>query len=404
MRTLVFTSLYPSRAQPRHGIFVENRLAAIQRTHQMPVRVVAPVPWFPSSHPQFGRYARYAATAAREVRMGNDVIYPRYLALPWMGMYAHPITMAVAGARAIRRLQQEGFECDVIDAHYFYPDGVAAALIAERSGVPLVITARGSDINLLPEFAWPRRMILWAAARAQAIVTVSTALAKRLHELGVPGDKINVVRNGVDTARFVPVDRREARERLGLTPGPLLVSVGNLVPEKGLDLVLDALPYLPAVHLLVVGDGPERTRLLGRIESKELSGRVTMMPTQPQTELKWVYGAADILVLASTREGLPNVVLEALACGTPVVASRVGGVPEIITDQTAGRMVEKRSAEAFAAAIGAVLTSPPQSEAIRRFAERFEWAVAAGAHLNVLEQAASAGIRPHAHRMATRGQ
>jgi glycosyltransferase involved in cell wall biosynthesis len=404
MRALVFTSLYPSQARPRHGIFVETRLAAMQRTDPVPMSVVAPIPWFPLSHRRFGRLATYAATAEREVRMGNDVVYPRYLALPWVGMYMQPLTMAAAGTRALRRLRRDGLEFDVIDAHYFYPDGVAAALIARRTGMPLVITARGSDVNLLTQFAWPRRMILWAAARAQAIVTVSAALAQRLHELGIPGDKINVVRNGVDTSRFAPVDRREARARLGLPPGSLLVSVGNLVPEKGHDLVVDALSHLSDAHLLVVGDGPELPRLLRQIGARGLSARVTLMPTQPQAELKWIYSAADVLVLASSREGLPNVVLESLACGTPVVASRVGGVPEVITEQTLGRMVETRTPEGFAASIRDVLASPPQSATIRKLAERFDWNIAARAHLGVLERAAATRAGSHRHRMAMGGQ
>jgi len=141
-----------------------------------------------------------------------------------------------------------------------------------------------------------------------------------------------------------------------------------------------------------------------KIEARGLSERVTLMPSQPQTELKWIYCAADVLVLASSREGLPNVVLESLACGTPVVASRVGGVPEIITEQALGRMVETRTPEDFAASIRDVLASPPQSATIRKIAERFDWNIAARAHLSVLERAASARARPQAHRMAARGQ
>lgn len=404
MRVLTFTSLYPSQARPRHGIFVEARLAAMQRVAPVQAHVVAPVPWFPSAGERFGRYAAYARTAAREVRIGNEVIYPRHLVLPGIGMYTQPLTMASAGARALGRLRREGIEFDVIDAHYFYPDGVAAALIARRKGIPLVITARGSDVNLLPQFAWPRRLILWAAAQAQAIVTVSAALAERLRELGVPAEKISVVRNGVDITRFAPVERSEARARLGLPPGPLVVSVGNLVPEKGHEQVVDALSQMPDVRLLIVGDGPGRARLARRIETLGLSSRVTLLPVQPQSELKWIYGAADVLALASGREGLPNVVLEALACGVPVVASRVGGVPEIITESVAGRLLDARTADAFATAIRAVLEAPPASVSIRRFAERFDWAVSARAHLCALERAISIGVRPRSHGLVARGQ
>lgn len=395
MQILTFTSLYPSAVRPRHGIFVETRLAAMQRIGGVKACVVAPVPWFPFAHPRFGRYAQYAMTERAETRLGNRVLYPRYLTVPGAGMYVQPLSMASAGAVAIRELHAAGVDFDVIDAHYFYPDGVAAALLARRFDKPLTITARGSDINLLSQHAWPRRLIAWAAREANAIVTVSEALALRLRELGVDPAKITVARNGVDSERFAPVERREARQRLGLPEGPLLVSIGNLVPEKGHDLVIAALTHLPGTGLVIVGDGPERSRLVERIASTGLAPRVTLLPALPQDELRWIYGAADVVVLASLREGLPNVVLEALACGRRVVATRVGGIPEVITEPVAGRVVGERAPAAIAREVAALLAAPEQVSRTRAFASRFDWAAAARAQIGALERAiATHGRRP----------
>lgn len=387
MRVLTFTSLYPSEARPRHGIFVEARLAAIQRVTGLEACVVAPVPWFPFARAG-GERAQAAATAHEEMRLGNRVLHPRFWSPPGLAMYVQPLTMALSAMPAVRRLAREGGGFDVIDAHYFYPDGVAAALLARWLRKPLVITARGSDINRLSQIAWPRRLIVRAAAQASGIVTVSGALSARLRELGVAADKITVVRNGVDLARFAPVDRVEARRRLGLPDAPLVMSIGNLVPEKGHDLVLDALARLPDVHAIVVGGGPERSRLAKRIDACGLSSRVRLLPEQPQAELRWLYAAVDAVVLASTREGTPNVLLEAMACGTPVVATAVGGVPEIVTEPAAGRVVATRSAEALAGAVGELLAAPRDPALTRRFAERFDWTAAARAHHAVLAHAA----------------
>lgn len=390
MRVLTFTTLYPSEARPRHGIFVETRLAAIQRVTGVDAHVIAPVPWFPGVHT--GERRRGAATAKEEMRLGNRVLYPRYWSPPGVGMYIQPWTLAAAAIRTLRRLAAQGIAFDVIDAHYFYPDGAAAAIVARWLGKPLVITARGSDVNLLSQFMWPRRLILRAARQARGIITVSAALSARLCDLGVDPGRISVVRNGVDLSRFAPVDRLAARQRLGLPDGPLIMSIGNLVPEKGHDIVLDALARLPGVHGLVVGTGPQHRPLQDRIAANALSSRVTLLPEQPQAELKWLYGAADLVVLASSREGMPNVLLEALACGTPVVAAAVGGVPEIVTEPAAGRVVAERTPAAFAAAIGDLLATPSERSATRRYAERFDWNVAARAHFAVLEQAAAVDV------------
>src|ERR1700730_2694258 len=228
MRLLTFSTLYPSSVRPGHGIFVETRLRHLLATGAVQSVVVAPVPWFPSSHPRFGRYGMFARTPRREMHRGIEVLHPRYPLLPKIGMNIAPFLLAGACVRTWRNLINRGYDFDVIDAHYFYPDGVAAILLGWHFARPVVITARGTDITLIPAHAVPRRLITWAAQRATFVVTVSSALRCSLERLGVDLGKICVLRNGVDLDAFRPLDRKAEHVRLGVN-GRLLLSVGHLV-------------------------------------------------------------------------------------------------------------------------------------------------------------------------------
>jgi len=372
VKILTFTTLYPSSARPNHGVFVENRLRHLLASGGVEAKVVAPVPWFPSRHPRFGEYARLAATPRHELRHGIEVIHPRYFLPPKVGMNLAPHSLARASHGLLRRLRQD-FPYQLIDAHYFYPDGVAAAMLGRRLGLPVVITARGTDLHFIPSFPRPRRLIQWAAAEAAGLITVCQALKDVLVELGVPEDKVRVLRNGVDLQHFrPPADREALRRRLGLE-GPALLSVGRLIELKGHDLVIRALRELPAeVRLMIAGEGPERPRLEALIPELGLEGRVRLLGALPHEILRDWYGAADCLVLASSREGWANVLLEAMACGTPVVATRVWGTPEVVAAPAAGRLCE-RSPQSIAAEVSRLLAAPPQRAATRRYAEGFSW-------------------------------
>ena len=376
VRVLVFTSLFPSEARPRHGIFVETRLTHLLRDCPIDARVIAPVPWFPSSSPRFGSYGLFAATPRRATRAtGVDVTYPRYAMLPRIGVPFQPGAMARAALADLRRLRESGWVPQLIDAHYLYPDGVAAAWLAERLQVPFVMTARGTDVNVLASLPGPGRRIAWAASRASAVVTVSQSLKDRLIALGVDGAKIAVLRNGVDMQVFDTADRRAARERLGLAPeGRLLLCVGNLLPEKDQALALQCLKRLPHERLLIVGDGPLRAQLAATARQLGIEARVLFRGAMPQAELRYAYAAADALLLTSTREGWPNVVLESLACGTPVVACDVGAVREIITDSIAGSVVTGREVQDFTNAIAQVLSVGTSPARLRQHAAQFDWA------------------------------
>ena len=386
IRLLTFSTLYPSSVRPGHGIFVETRLRELLASGEVEVRVVAPVPWFPSTALRWGDYARMARTPAREMHHGIDVLHPRYALPPRVGMTIAPLSLALAAAKALLQLQREGFDFDLIDAHYYYPDGVAAALLARWFNKPLTITARGTDLNLIPQYTLPRRMMQWAASTAQASIGVSNALVNVLRGWGIADERLHVMRNGVDLQRFRPLPQSEARLRLGLTGAPLLLSVGNLVALKGHDIAIDALarllPKFPQARLVIVGQGPEKGRLLDHAQRLGVADRVTLAGAQPNAELLHWYSAADVFVLASSREGWANVLLEAMACGTPVVATDICGTPEVVRPASGGRLVA-RDAAALSAAIESLMADKPDRAAVRRYAEGFSWQATTAAQLDL---------------------
>jgi glycosyltransferase involved in cell wall biosynthesis len=367
VRLLTLTTLFPNALHPRHGIFVANRLRLLRDTGRVDATVVAAVPWFP------GYYREYAGVPARESIAGFDVHHPRYLNWPKIGMRRQPDALASALLQALRRPELAGHTFDVVDAHYFYPDGVAAAIVARELGLPLVITARGSDVNLIADIAFARARMLRAASSAAALIAVSQALKERMTRIGMAPDSIRVLRNGVDTTAFSPVDRIAARARLGLDPAcPLVAIVGNLVAEKGIEIAVHAIARNAAWRLIVVGEGPERDALRG-LSRRIAAGRVEFREPMAQAQLRYVYSAADVLALPSLREGWPNVVLESMACGTPVAAAAVGGVPEIIRDGAPGVIVRERSVEAWMESMRMLLQARLTPQRVRTYAARFGW-------------------------------
>jgi glycosyltransferase involved in cell wall biosynthesis len=372
LRVLTVSSLYPNLVMPTHGVFVENRLRRLLGTGRIDLRVTAPVPWLPAARVLGETYARWARVPAVEERHSIPITHPRYLHLPKIGMSLQPRFMHRALARHVEGLLREGHRFELIDAHYFYPDGVAAAWLGRELGLPVVITARGTDLNLIPRFPGPRRMIQEAARSAAGLITVCAALKDVLVELGVPAERVAVLRNGVDLELFHPGDRAATRRTLGVE-GTVLVSVGQLIERKGHHLVIEALADLPEATLLIVGEGPERAALERLAQRLGVERRVRFMGGTPHERLAELYTAADVLVLASSREGWANVLLEAMACGTPVVGTNIWGTPEVVASPAAGRLADARTPEAIVAAVRAVLAAPPERAATRRYAEGFSW-------------------------------
>ena len=390
MKILTFTTLYPNAERPNHGVFVETRLRHLLASNAVEARVVAPVPWFPSKNSRFGNYASFARVPATETRRGINITHPRYPLLPKIGMTLAPFLLARAVRSEIGRIIDEGYDFDLIDAHYFYPDGVAAIILGRYFNKPVVITARGTDINLIPKFPLPRKMVLWAARKAAGVITVCQALKTEMVELGAAPEKITPLRNGVDLALFHPIDRPNARKALGLNRFTLL-SVGLLDTRKGHDLVIQAMPNLPDAELLIAGSGPDRQKLENLARDLNVADRVRFLGPLPHAELRQYYGAADALVLASSREGWANVLLESMACGTPVVASRVWGTPEVVAAPEAGILMPERTPQGIVDAVHMLRSQYPAHEATRRYAEGFSWDDTTNGQITLFKQILNGG-------------
>lgn len=388
IRVLLFSTLFPNQEQPNHGVFVENRIRQTLAQGGVEVTVLAPVPFFPFRSNAWGRYAAYARVPAVEQRAGVTVHHPRFPAIPVIGTRLSAQFLYRAALRRLRGLMANGLTFDVIDAHYFYPDGVAAALLARAVGKPLVITGRGSDLTLHTRDPVAKAQILKAARSADALITVSQSLKRTLVEFGIESERVAVLRNGVETDLFRPLPREACRAALNIERFCLL-SVGGLIPRKGHDITIEAMAQLPDCELLIAGSGPLRATLEARAKQLGVDDRVRFLGEVAHRDLPKLYSAADTMVLMSSREGWANVILESLACGTPVVASDVGGANEIIRAAVAGALVARRDSASLVRAIQTLRASMPNRAQTRSYAEAFGWAPVATANKGILATVAA---------------
>jgi len=365
------TTLFPNRARHSHGIFVKTRLKKLLTTGEVEARVVAPIGWVPPLIPYPGM-EHLRSLPPQETIDGIAVQHPRYLIIPKIGMSVTPQFLYRAFRRAIGDMLAAGQRIDLIDAHYFYPDGVAIAWVAQDLNLPFVVTARGTDLNLIPQYPGPRRMIQEAAEMADGLITVAAALKEPLVQLGIAPERVTVLRNGVDLELFQPGPRDQARQQFGMTRRSL-ASVGHLIERKGHHHVIAALPRLPDTDLFIAGDGEERASLQSLAEKLGVSDRVRFLGAVGQDILRNLYTGADALVLASSREGWANVLLEAMACGTPVIASNVWGTPEVVAAPEAGVLMPSLDVDGVVAATQKLFSSLPSRAATRAYAEKFGW-------------------------------
>jgi teichuronic acid biosynthesis glycosyltransferase TuaC len=368
LRVLTIATLFPNAARPTLGVFVARQTQALAARPGVAVEVVAPVglPLWPL--PLHPHYAPLRALPLSEEWQGLTVHRPRYRVWPKLGQAGTARRMAEALLPVLRRIR-ERFPFDVIDAEFFWPDGPAAMRLAAALGVPFSVKARGSDIHLWGARPGIRGQLIEAGHAAAGMLAVSAALKADMAALGLPADRIKVHHTGIDLDRFRPVDRAAAKAALGVE-GPLLVAAGALMERKGQDIAVTALERLPGVTLILVGDGPARARLERR--ARPFGDRVRFLGRQPHEMLPALLGAADAMVLPTVSEGLANVWVEALACGTPVVTSDVGGAREVIDRAGAGRLVPREPA-AIAAAVAEILAAPPDPAEVRKAAEKFRW-------------------------------
>jgi glycosyltransferase involved in cell wall biosynthesis len=371
MKILGLTNLYPSPWFPLRGIFNKQMFSAL--AEQDEVRLIVPISWTDE-----GRVGRNRGPGLEPGRRSNlhgiEAEHPRYVFPPRVlrGRYGFFFQKSIQ--RVFRRVVKE-FNPDVVLAAWAYPDGWAALRLGHASGLPVVVKLHGSDVLVQSKIPASRRRIIECVQQADGVVTVSRDLASKAIGLGADPKKVSTVYCGVDQKIFHPGDRAEARRRLDLpADDPILLFIGNLVAVKGIDVLLDACRQIAdgqqrfTCHL--IGQGPLRGMLQERIERLGLSGRVRLVGPIPHAQLAEWYRAATVFVLPSRSEGVPCVLLEAAACQTPFVASRVGGIPEM-AGWGSSTLVPPDDAPALAEAIGRALAEPVKGP-IPRFTRTFD--------------------------------
>ena len=378
---VVLSSLYPSARQPTAGLFIRERISRIGK--QMPIAVVAPSPWFPLQpllrrlrpgfRPGAPRYERHGAI---------EVWYPRFLSIPGFLKQCDGWLMAACSYSRLRALKDQG-RLDVIDAHFGFPDGYAATLLGKWLGVPVAVTLRGTEERHARDPTL-REWLIRTLQRVDRVFTVSASLRQLAVSLGIDDRKIRVVPNGVDSDMFHPIPKSIARAALGLPADPetqWLVTVGGLVERKGFHRVIECLPKLrdafPKLGYLVIGgpspEGNWSDRLKNLASSLGVLDRLRFLGTVAPGDLHRVLSAADVFVLSTRNEGWANVLLEAMACGLPVVTTDVGGNKEVVCSTEFGTIVPFDDHDRLCQAIERALQRDWDREAIRRYAEHNEW-------------------------------
>lgn len=396
MRALLFSNLFPTSADPNRGLFTRQLATEINRLCALDVAV--PLPWFPSNALAarlLPAYARdFGSLAPRLDWDGFKAIYPRYPLLPRVSERLHDRLMVLGVRRAITALHRTQ-PFDLINAHWMYPDGVAAARLGAQLGIPVVLTGLGCDVNDDLGHPTKRARILASTRAAAAVTAVSQPLADRLEAAGVPRHKLHVIPNGVDTTRFSPRERFASRRTLGLDDSPLVVCVSRLSHEKGVDILIDAVRSLhasmPAVRVAVVGEGAEHEALERRIADSGLIGVVRLVGVVPHEAVPTWMSAADVVCMPSRREGHPNAAMEALACGRPLVASRAGALTTLVT-AARGITVAPGDPEALGGALAAALSRSWDATSIAASMRDDSWARAAQGYVRVYREAIGATV------------
>jgi len=363
LQLLIVTNLYPLPWEPQRATFNRQQFARLRQAlgQQSSVRILIPVAW-----PDWLKHRKQAADY--NASQPNHHIVP-YLYLPKLGRRFYSLSMFISLLLAWRWSKQQ--PVTHLLASWAYPEGVACSWLAKWLGVPYSIKVHGSDINMHCQALARRKQVVRAANQASCILSVSQALKAKLVEYGVSAEQISVIYNGVDQSRFQPAAEPPLQQR------QQLIYVGNLKSDKGIFELLQAFSLLaehhPELSLHYYGAGPGMARLKQQITQRNLQGRVTLHGSIAHAQLPQVFNQARLLVLPSYHEGVPNVLLEAMASGVPSVATQVGGIPEILNEHTGVLIDRVADVSATLDALNQALSRDWQSQLIREQAARFDW-------------------------------
>jgi teichuronic acid biosynthesis glycosyltransferase TuaC len=390
LNILLISNLFPNPVDPIRGVFTLQ--LAKQLSAMCDLTVLCPLPWFPR-WANIGFLKKWGAFSSVPVNyewQGFSVHSPKYMIIPKLSETIHALLMFPSLYLAVRRLHRKK-RFDAVNTQWLYPDGVAAGWITSLLKIPHVMTALGCDANLFMKQGNKRPQIERALKKADGVTVVSEALRQFLVEEGFQDKQIDVIPNGVDAELFYPRDRAECIKQLGLShKGKAVVFVGQLLEVKGIIYLIEAVERLVKAGkeytFYLVGEGEGRTKYEDEITQRGLSKQIYFAGNRPHSEVALWMGACDVFCLPSIREGFPNVVLEALFSGRPVVASRVGGIPEMVNERN-GFLVKPMNSELLAECLLEALEREWDDRTILSTVSSFTWERAAEQYFNVLERA-----------------
>ncbi len=366
MRILTFTSLYPNIIEPRHGIFSKNRMIHFDQIEGTCRKVIAPVQYFPllglNHKSRFHKYNQIP----KEDRQGEiDIYYPRYMTIPGTNLINVADAMANASHKVMGKIYPNGETFDLIDGLYIYPDGVAAYKLAKKYNKPLILTALGSDVNFWLDQPQHKERILEAINYASKVTCVSQALKDSLIQHGIAEDKLLVLLNGIDKKIFNADVKPKVQNEY-------LLAIGNLIPLKGHEYILKSLKEFPEERLILIGVGELEAHLKALAKQLGISHRVIFLSHVSQDELGHYYAGAKYTIMMSSMEGMPNVIMESLATGTPVITTNVGGIAEVVTKDN-GILLTERTSDALTNALKTALTRKWDRQQISESMNYLDW-------------------------------
>lgn len=382
MRAIVISKWFPTPYIPNSGVFVLEQIKALRRLGIEVALVIAPTPWAPRWLSFLARFRKYQCIPRRSEQEGFKVEHPRVLNLPGDRLFfLYGLFFYLRCRRILRKLLKEQ-EIDLIHAHTSMPEGFASVLLGREFRLPVVCTLHGGDINdVLPPFAIhsKRRLALvavkWALRNLKHLIAVSRDLSLKAESLrGDSESGIAVARNGADLDVFQPINKIEARKTLALPlESWLFVFVGGLVTDKGIPFLLQAFARarVPNTLLYLVGAGRKEQELRAQCQSLGVEEACVFVGARPHAEVPLWLSACDCFVLSSLTEGSPTILSEAMLCRAPIVATRVGGVPELIQDGETGLVVPSKDEGSLARAMEFMMNNRNAAEKMAFNAESY---------------------------------
>ena len=367
-RLLIITNLYPTPWENLRGTFNFQQFNHL--AEHLDIRIIVPISWKDRlKH----RNSPKKPLAGHPLQ--GKVMYPLYWYTPGYFRGSYGWSMWASLQLQCRKWIDE-FRPDYLLSSWAYPEGVAGTRLAESLGIPAFVKVHGSDINITAQHPAVKPQIRDWGRKVAGVASVSKDLKQKLEKLGVPESRIRVIYNGIDHQRFHPAPERQARKSLGLDDTPFLLYVGDLKARKGCMDLLQAFLKLerkhPGLKLYIAGTGVMHAPLQQHIRQATAQDRVHLLGKVPHADLNQWYNAASLTCLPSYNEGVPNVLLESMACGTPVVATRIGGIPEVINDDC-GLLTEPGDIDVLRQALDKALEKDWNHERIHQHASGFSW-------------------------------